>query len=82
MVSGFFNEIYEAFQQNNIQLFVNAIQEYEEIKFVYREAKIEHFSSEHGNIPSKLSVGYIDMLNYYRRACDHIYNIIEHFAQI
>jgi len=33
-------------------------------------------------MPSKLSTGYMDILNYYRRATDHIYNIIEHFAKI
>jgi phosphate:Na+ symporter len=82
MVSGFFNEVFKAYDRKDVQLFVNAIREYDEMKFVYREAKIEHFSADHGDIPSRLSVGYIDMLNYYRRACDHIYNIIEHFAQI
>jgi phosphate:Na+ symporter len=82
MVSQFFNDIYSAFDKKNLQAFVSAIKQYDDIKFVYREAKTEHFSIEHGNIPSKLSSGYIDILHYYRRASDHIYNIIEHFAQI
>jgi phosphate:Na+ symporter len=82
MVSQFFNDIYSAFDKKNIQAFVSTIKQYDDIKFVYREAKTEHFSMEHGNIPSKLSTGYIDILHYYRRASDHIYNIIEHFAQI
>jgi phosphate:Na+ symporter len=82
MVAQYFDKIYAAYDKKQIQTFINAIQDYEEIKFVYREGKTEHFSGDHGDIPSKLSVGYIDILNYYRRACDHIYNVIEHFAQL
>jgi len=82
MVEEFFTKVHRAYSENNQSLFVAAIKNYEEIKIVYREAKIEHFSIEHKDIPSKLSSGYSDLLNYYRRTSDHIYNIIEHFAHI
>ena len=82
MVEEFFNKVHKAYCDNSKNLFVVSIKNYEEIKRICRESKIEHFSIEHKDIPSKLSSGYSDLLNYYRRACDHIYNIIEHYANI
>lgn len=82
MVEEFFNKVHKAYDTRDRGLFTSSVKNYEEIKFVYREAKMEHFSIEHKDIPSKLSSGYSELLNYYRRTSDHIYNIIEHYAQI
>ncbi|WP_429191581.1 Na/Pi cotransporter family protein [Fusobacterium sp. PH5-44] len=82
LVEEFFNKVHKAYNLKDGSLFTSAVKNYEEIKFVYREAKMEHFSIEHKDIPSKLSSGYSELLNYYRRTSDHIYNIIEHYAQI
>lgn len=82
MVEEFFNKVHKAYDKRDRGLFTSSVKNYEEIKFVYREAKMEHFSIEHKDIPSKLSSGYSELLNYYRRTSDHIYNIIEHYAQI
>lgn len=85
MVFDFFDDINKAYDTNNKELFIVSINKYTAIKNLYKEARNEHFANEATNndiMPSKLSTGYMDILNYYRRATDHIYNIIEHFAKI
>ena len=85
MVFDFFDDINKAYDTNNKELFIVSIKKYTAIKNLYKEARNEHFANEATNndiMPSKLSTGYMDILNYYRRATDHIYNIIEHFAKI
>ncbi|BBA50741.1 Na/Pi cotransporter family protein [Fusobacterium varium] len=85
MVFDFFDDINKAYDTNNKELFIVSINKYTAIKNLYKEARNEHFANEATNndiMPSKLSTGYMDILNYYRRATDHIYNIIEHYAKI
>ena len=82
MVHKLFNKVHKAYYNKEKGLFLSAVKNYEEIKFAYKEAKTEHFSIEHENIPSKLSSEYSELLNHYRRAGDHVYNIVEHFTQI
>jgi len=85
MVFDFFDDINKAYDTSNKELFIVSINKYTAIKNLYKEARNEHFANEATNndiMPSKLSTGYMDILNYYRRATDHIYNIIEHYAKI
>lgn len=85
MVFDFFDDINKAYDTKDRELFMLSIQKYTAIKNLYKEARKDHFDKETLNdetIPAKLSTGYMDILNYYRRATDHIYNIIEHFAKI
>lgn len=85
MVFDFFDDINKAYKTKDRDLFMLSISKYTAIKNLYKEARQRHFDKEAQNdetIPAKLSTGYIDILNYYRRATDHIYNIIEHYAKI
>lgn len=85
MVFDFFDDINKAYKTKDRDLFMLSISKYTAIKNLYKEARHGHFDKEAQNdetIPAKLSTGYMDILNYYRRATDHIYNIIEHFAKI
>lgn len=74
------NDIVKAYDTKERELFVNGIKKYSQLKAIYKEAKKEHF--ENSDIPSKLNTGYLDIINYYRRIADHIYNIIENFMKI
>ena len=85
MVFDFFDDINKAYKTKDRDLFMLAISKYTAIKNLYKEARHGHFDKEAQNdetIPAKLSTGYMDILNYYRRATDHVYNIIEHYAKI
>lgn len=82
LIHELFNKVQKAYYDKEKGLFLSAVKTYEEIKHLYKEAKTEHFSTGHEEIPSKLSSEYSELLNHYRRAGDHIYNIIEHFTQI
>ena len=85
MVFDFFDDINKAYKTKDRDLFMLSISKYTAIKNLYKEARHGHFDKEAQNdetIPAKLSTGYMDILNYYRRATDHVYNIIEHFAKI
>ena len=85
MVFDFFDDINKAYKTKDRDLFMLSISKYTAIKNLYKEARHGHFDEEAKNdetIPAKLSTGYMDILNYYRRATDHVYNIIEHFAKI
>lgn len=85
MVFDFFDDINKAYKTKDRDLFMLSISKYTAIKNLYKEARHGHFDEEAKNdetIPAKLSTGYMDILNYYRRATDHVYNIIEHYAKI
>ena len=85
MVFDFFDDINKAYKTKDRDLFMLSISKYTAIKNLYKEARHGHFDKEAQNdetIPANLSTGYMDILNYYRRATDHVYNIIEHFAKI
>lgn len=85
MVFDFFDDINKAYKTKDRDLFMLSISKYTAIKNLYKEARHGHFDKETQNdetIPAKLSTGYMDILNYYRRATDHVYNIIEHYAKI
>ncbi|MDO4589502.1 MAG: Na/Pi cotransporter family protein [Fusobacterium sp.] len=85
MVFDFFDDINKAYKTKDRDLFMLSISKYTAIKNLYKEARHGHFDKEALNdetIPAKLSTGYMDILNYYRRATDHVYNIIEHYAKI
>lgn len=85
MVFDFFDDINKAYKTKDRDLFMLSISKYTAIKNLYKEARHGHFDKEAQNdetIPAKLSTGYMDILNYYRRATDHVYNIIEHYAKI
>ncbi|MBQ3437880.1 MAG: Na/Pi cotransporter family protein, partial [Fusobacterium sp.] len=74
------NDIVKAYDTKERELFVNGIKKYSQLKALYKEAKKEHF--ENSDINSRLNTGYLDIINYYRRIADHIYNIIENFMKI
>lgn len=85
IVFDFFDDINKAYKTKDRDLFMLSISKYTAIKNLYKEARHGHFDKEAQNdetIPAKLSTGYMDILNYYRRATDHVYNIIEHYAKI
>lgn len=82
-VKELFTDIDMALETENRDQFIAAIKKCNAIKDLYKKARAEHV--EHvgeGNVPTMLSTGYMDVLNYYRRIRDHIYNIIEVYAKI
>lgn len=75
-----FVDITKGYETKERELFASGIKKYSHVKSVYKEAKREHFVNS--DIHSRLNTGYLDVINYYRRIADHIYNIIENFMKI
>lgn len=75
-----FSDISRGYETGKRELFANGIKKYSQVKSIYKEAKREHFTQS--EINSRLNTGYLDIINYYRRIADHIYNIIESFMKI
>lgn len=75
-----FSEITKGYETKDRELFGIGIKKYAQIKSLYKEAKKDHFINS--DIPSRLNTGYLDIINYYKRIADHIYNIIENFMKI
>jgi len=65
----------------NLGLLLSKLNKNIEAEKVYKEVKREHFSRSE-NIPARLNTGYLDIINYYKRIADHIYNIIEYVMKI
>lgn len=77
---GLFIDITKGYETKERELFANGIKKYSDIKSIYKEAKREHFVNS--DIHSRLNTGYLDIINYYRRIADYIYNIIENIMKI
>ena len=79
-----FADIDAAIETGNRDQFTAAIKKCLTIKEFYKQVRSEHVEhvGENENLPTMLSTGYMDILNYYRRIRDHIYNIIEVYANI
>nr|WP_241633825.1 Na/Pi cotransporter family protein [Fusobacterium gastrosuis] len=75
-----FIDITKGYETKERELFASGIKKYSHVKSIYKEAKREHFVNS--DIHSRLNTGYLDVINYYRRIADHIYNIIENFMKI
>ncbi|MDD7392740.1 MAG: Na/Pi cotransporter family protein [Fusobacterium gastrosuis] len=75
-----FVDITKGYETKERELFASGIKKYSHVKSIYKEAKREHFVNS--DIHSRLNTGYLDVINYYRRIADHIYNIIENFMKI
>ena len=76
-----FNDISRAARTGEKELYPIGIKKYQILKTYYKEVKREHFSRSE-NIPARLNTGYLDIINYYKRIADHIYNIIEYVMKI
>ena len=74
-------DISRAARTGEKELYPIGIKKYQILKTYYKEVKREHFSRSE-NIPARLNTGYLDIINYYKRIADHIYNIIEYVMKI
>ena len=75
-----FSDITKGYETQERELFASGIKKYSYVKNMYKEAKRMHF--ENSDIHSRLNTGYLDIINYYKRIADHIYNIIESIMKI
>lgn len=75
-----FEDISKGYETKERELFAIGIKKYSQIKEVYKEAQREHFVNS--EIHSRLNTGYLDIINYYKRIADHIFNIIESVMKI
>lgn len=75
-----FEDISKGYETKERELFAVGIKKYSQIKEVYKEAQREHFVNS--EIHSRLNTGYLDIINYYKRIADHIFNIIESVMKI
>lgn len=75
-----FEDISKGYETKERELFAVGIKKYSQIKEVYKEAQREHFVNS--EIHSRLNTGYLDIINYYKRIADHIFNIIESIMKI
>ena len=76
-----FNDISRAVKTEEKELYPIGMKKYQALKTYYKEVKREHFSRSE-DIPARLNTGYLDIINYYKRIADHIYNIIEYVMKI
>ena len=76
-----FNDISRAVKTGEKELYPIGMKKYQALKTYYKEVKREHFSRSE-DIPARLNTGYLDIINYYKRIADHIYNIIEYVMKI
>lgn len=79
----FFSHIHQGYEMKEMKCFSDGILEYNEMKG-YCKAKIkEHFKNSATNgVPSRLNTEFSDILNYYLRAADHMYNVIEFYMKL
>ncbi len=79
----FFQHIYQGYESKEMKYFSDGIDEYNEIKNFCKTKRKEHFKDSTENIiPSRLNTEFSDIINYYQRAADHIYNIIEYYMKL
>ena len=79
----FFGHIQQGYEAKETKCFSDGIAEYNEIKSYVKEKRKEHFkNSAATGIPSRLNTEFSDILNYYLRAADHVYNIIEFYMKL
>lgn len=79
----FFGHIHQGYEMKEMKCFSDGISEYAELKSFFNEKRKEHFkNSAENNIPSRLNTEFSDILNYYRRTADHIYNIVEYYMKL
>lgn len=76
-----YNEVHLAFQTDNKILFSQSIKRYSSIKTVFKTARKAHFDNS-DQVPSRLNTGYLDIINFYRRMADHLYNIVEYYMKL
>lgn len=81
LVVELFYDISRAAKTGEKELYSIGIKKYQALKTYYKEVKNEHFSKSE-DIPARLNTGYLDIINYYKRIADHIYNIIEYVMKI
>ena len=79
----FFQHIHQGYESKEMKYFSDGIDEYNEIKNFCKTKRKEHFKDSTENIiPSRLNTEFSDIINYYQRAADHIYNIIEYYMKL
>lgn len=79
----FFQHIHQGYESKEMKYFSDGIDEYNEIKNFCKTKRKEHFKDSAENIiPSRLNTEFSDIINYYQRAADHIYNIIEYYMKL
>ncbi|RXZ69193.1 Na/Pi cotransporter family protein [Fusobacterium necrophorum] len=79
----FFQHIHHGYESKEMKYFSEGIDEYNEIKNFCKMKRKEHFKDNTENIiPSRLNTEFSDIINYYQRAADHIYNIIEFYMKL
>ncbi|MFK4785308.1 Na/Pi cotransporter family protein [Fusobacterium sp. MFO224] len=78
-----FREVNISFEAKDKDRFVRAITKSNKITADFKKAREYHLkNASQAGVPVMLSTGYMDILNYYRRIRDHLFNIIEVFTRL
>lgn len=78
-----FKEVNIAFETKDKERFLKAITKANKITSDFKKAREYHLkNASQAGVPVMLSTGYMDILNYYRRIRDHLFNIIEVFSRL
>lgn len=79
----FFGHIHQGYEMKEMKCFSDGILEYDEIRRYCKEKSKEHFKNSAANgVPSRLNTEFSDILNYYLRVADHVYNVIEFYMKL
>jgi len=78
-----FREVNISFEAKDKERFLKAITKANKITADFKKAREYHLkNASQAGVPVMLSTGYMDILNYYRRIRDHLFNIIEVFTRL
>ncbi|MDP0488355.1 MAG: Na/Pi cotransporter family protein [Fusobacterium sp. JB021] len=78
-----FREVNISFEAKDKERFLKAITKANKITSDFKKAREYHLkNASQAGVPVMLSTGYMDILNYYRRIRDHLFNIIEVFTRL
>ncbi|WP_163470116.1 Na/Pi cotransporter family protein [Fusobacterium sp. IOR10] len=78
-----FREVNISFEEKDRERFLKAIIKADKITSDFKRARAYHLkNASQAGVPVMLSTGYMDILNYYRRIRDHLFNIIEVFSRL
>ena len=78
-----FREVNISFEAKDKDRFVRAITKSNKITADFKKAREYHLkNASQAGVPVMLSTGYMDILNYYRRIRDHLFNNIEVFTKL
>ena len=81
-VKELFKEVHSAYNDENKSILSESLKKHTQIKSLFKTARRYHFVNTNETLPQRLNTGYLDIINFYRRISDHLYNIIEYYMKL